>query len=256
MSSGQIIHQTARRSPDKETLALLVFRELDKILKNCVPKRSVFLAFDGPGPLAKLLTQRKRRCKEKKPSEKLIKYGRNGKRGTKVALDRLQFTPGVELLYYLRDAILYWTHSRLQNDRKYQQVDFFISGPDVAGEGELKIVDFCRSHYIRQGDSLVVIGGDADIVLQGLTTTAMQNFLVYLPPSGPKKKKARSNVFVSVWELCRSFERLFPGETTAVRLDFVLLSMLQGNGAFPHIMASLRFFFFFFFCYLNTASDF
>lgn len=212
---------------------MLVFRELDKILKNCIPKRSVFFAFDGPAPMAKLLTQRRRRCTERQKG-KLIKTRGKSTRAGKVPLDRLQFTPGVELLYYLRDSMLYWTHSRLQNDRKYQGVEFFISGPDVAGEGELKIVDFCRNGFVRSGDSVVVIGGDADIVLQGLTTTTLQNFLVFLPPSGPKKKK-RVNSYVSVWEVCRSFERLFPGENSAVRLDFVILSMLQGNDYLPKV---------------------
>lgn len=43
---------------------LRVYRELDFTLRTLTPGQSVVLAFDGPGPNAKLITQRKRRAKK------------------------------------------------------------------------------------------------------------------------------------------------------------------------------------------------
>lgn len=229
---NQVLHQVARRSTDRQTLTFSMFRELDQILKNCVPRKSVFFAFDGPGPLAKLLTQRRRRNKAKKEHTTTIaKSSSKRARYAKRAIDRLEFTPGVDLLYFVRDAVTYWAYSRLQNDRKYRNVDIRISGSDVPGEGELKLIDFCRAANLPELDSVVIVGGDADIVLQGLATTPVRNFFVYLHHYASSGRK-KLNYVVSVWELSRTLERLFPNESSGVRIDFILFSILNGNGKF------------------------
>lgn len=222
---NQVIHQVSRRAVDRQALSSLMFRELDQILKSCVPRKSVFFAFDGPGPLAKLLTQRRRRNKAKKQHT----AANSTSIYAKPTIDRLQFTPGVELLYYLRDAIEYWAYSRLQNDRKYRHVDIRISGADVAGEGELKLIDFCRAGCLPEQESIIVVGGDADIVLQGLATVPIRNFFVYLRNFSNSGRK-KLNYVISVWELARTFEKLFPDESSGARADFILFSILNGNG--------------------------
>lgn len=225
---NQIIHQSARRSRDRQALATVIFRELDHILKNCIPRKSVFFAFDGPGPLAKLMTQRKRRNKAKKEHTNANSNG-TASRYAKPCIDRLEFTPGVELLYFLRDAVEYWAYSRLQNDRKYRNVDIRVSGADVPGEGELKLIDFCRAAGLHESDSVIVVGGDADIVLQGLATVPIRNFFVYLRHFSKVNGK-KVNYVVSVWELARTLERAFPNESSGARIDFILFSILNGNG--------------------------
>lgn len=211
-----------------------IFRELDQILKNCIPRKSIFFAFDGPGPLAKLATQRKRRRKKSSGYASDLVDKDNFVRRPKFAkpsIDGLEMTPGVETLYYIRDSIEYWAYSRLQNDRKYRNVDIRISGADVPGEGELKLIDFCRTANLPSTDSVIVVGGDADIVLQGLATVPIRSFFVYLRNFAGSKGKRQSFV-ISVWEVARTFERLFPDESSSVRLDFILLAILSGNGKF------------------------
>lgn len=230
---NQIIHQAARRAHNREALARAIFRELDRILKNCVPTKSLFFAFDGPGPLAKLMTQRRRRNKTKTQHTDVNANGTK-RRYAKSCIDRLEFTPGVELLYFLRDAIEYWAYSRLQNDRKYRGVDIRISGADVPGEGELKLIDFCRAARLHETESIIVVGGDADIVLQGLATIPMRNFFVYLRHFS-KVNKTKLNYVISVWELARTLERYFPNESSGVRIDFILFSILNGNDYIPKI---------------------
>lgn len=228
---NQILHQAARKASDPSSLAATVFRHLDYIFKNCVPKKSIFFAFDGPAPLAKLVTQRKNRSRNRAPSyTEPIKsrIGKNGPNAAK-ALDRVELTPGVEVLYFMKDAIQYWTYTRLQNDRKYAHVSVRISGSDVPGEGELKLIDFCRTSNISDLESVVVVGCDADIILQGLATVPVRNFFVYLPKIDRSGRQPKSYV-LSVWELARTFESLFPNESSGVRLDFILISLLSGNG--------------------------
>lgn len=51
----------------------------------------------------------------------------------------------------------------------FRGVKFYISGASVPGEGELKCVDWIK-HMCAAGteESAVIVGGDADLILQGL----------------------------------------------------------------------------------------
>lgn len=231
---NQILHKSARKAKDRQQLASIIFRELDQVLKSCLPKRSVFFAYDGPGPIAKLLTQRKRRGKNSNKSKASLEQQpqQPGKRKyARPCINGVQFTPGVDMVYFLRDITEYWAYTRLQNDRKYANVDIRISASDVPGEGELKIVDFCRSGLVAKHESIIVVGGDADIVLQGLATIPIRNFFVYLHHATGKGKNAMNHI-ISVWELVRTLEHMFPKQSSAVRIDFILLAILTGNGMY------------------------
>lgn len=49
----------------------------------------------------------------------------------------------------------------------YQGVKFYISGAKVPGEGELKCIDWLKN-MPKPDESAVIVGGDADLILQGL----------------------------------------------------------------------------------------
>lgn len=148
-------------------------------------------------------------------------------------IDRLELTPGVDLMYHVRDAIEYWSYSRLQKDSAFADLTIHISGVDVPGEGELKIMDYCHvGGCVDTNDSVVVVGGDADIILQSLATTSVKNLFIYLRKYEGVNTKYPKNYVLSVWELVRSFEKLFPGESSRIRIDFILLSIINGNGTF------------------------
>jgi 5'-3' exonuclease len=55
------------------------------------------------------------------------------------------------------------------------------SGADVPGEGELKLLDWIHCRVPAGSDeSVVIVGGDADLVLQGLAITKVLLHLSYL----------------------------------------------------------------------------
>mmetsp|Transcript_3035 Transcript_3035/g.14337 ORF Transcript_3035/g.14337 Transcript_3035/m.14337 type:complete len:141 (+) Transcript_3035:368-790(+) len=84
---NHVLHSVANRSPDHRRIPLLLFAELDRLLKVCQPLRAVVLAMDGPAPLAKVATARKRR--EQYVSRKQY----NSSSGHDYYLE---FTPGME----------------------------------------------------------------------------------------------------------------------------------------------------------------
>ena len=53
--------------------------------------------------------------------------------------------------------------------RSYERVKFYISGANVPGEGELKCIDWLKL-TLQKGseEDAVIVGGDADLILQGL----------------------------------------------------------------------------------------
>lgn len=199
---------------------------INEALRCCVPVKSIYFAFDGPGPLAKLETQRNRRQKHRTET---------GKRGRQT-LDRLQLTPGVDLMYHLRDAVEQFARTWLEKYNAPPGLQIHISGADVAGEGEVKVIDYCHVAGFESDDSVCIVGGDADIFLLGLATTNVKNMFVFLHRTtlGAKGGKVQ-NLVLSVWEFTRSLEALFPGESFSVRIDFILLAILRGNDYLPKL---------------------
>lgn len=51
---------------------------------------------------------------------------------------------------------------------RFKKVTFYVSGASVPGEGELKCIDWVKLMGLSGEDSVVLIGGDADLVLQGM----------------------------------------------------------------------------------------
>ena len=58
----------------------------------------------------------------------------------------------------------------------FRGVRFYISGAGVPGEGELKCVDWIK-HICKAGteESVIIVGGDADLILQGLALTQVND---------------------------------------------------------------------------------
>lgn len=53
----------------------------------------------------------------------------------------------------------------------YERVKFYISGANVPGEGELKCIDWLKRMSKGGSENAVIVGGDADLILQGLALT-------------------------------------------------------------------------------------
>jgi len=215
---NHVIHSVANRSPDYQRLPLLLFAELDRLLKACRPLKAVVLAMDGPAPLAKVATARKRR--EQYVSRKQY----NSSSGHDYYLE---FTPGTEMMHELSNAIEYFICQRLLNRSKFGRIEFIFSGSNVHGEGEIKILDYLNLCVVpkQENSSVVIIGGDSDIILQALCTPQIYNFFVFVRGGG-------ASSCVSIRLLGSLIDELL-GDNQ--RLDFVLLCFLSGNDYLPKL---------------------
>ncbi|CAM9483159.1 unnamed protein product [Chrysoparadoxa australica] len=214
---NQLLHIALRRSSDEEHAISRLFHDINQCLRVLQPRRSVVFAFDGSAPLAKLLTQRKRRD--------------NPKRADKYMMSALHLTPGTEFMTRMAEAVRYYAYQRLQQKPgrgRFDGISFYISGADVPGEGELKIFDWINMNAaVDTPESTVIVGGDADLVLAGLALRKVKNLFIY--------NYGRAASLVSVWEVVRALEGLYPSQSEHIRNDLVFLLVLNGNDYLPKV---------------------
>ncbi|GAX15210.1 5'-3' exoribonuclease 1 [Fistulifera solaris] len=235
---NQFLHIIVRNSRSDEHALLLLMKELDLLIQMATPTKSLVLAIDGPPSAAKLATQRQRRL------EKIIKVERTLKRlkqrPLRVARRKrsilgdtrvLALTPSTKFMKSVEQALLYWTWQRLSNRNSClpEGVHVYISPSSAPGEGEVKLLEWLYRHASQPhqiNESVALLGGDADLVVEGLMLNRPNVFCLL-----PHVKKQFS--CVSVWQLTRDLARKtgvqYADELPQRRLDWVLLILLNGN---------------------------
>eukprot|EP00958_Prasinococcus_capsulatus_P003710 scaffold338_cov377-Prasinococcus_capsulatus_cf.AAC.15 len=117
MPDGLRVATALRKAATKERFIINVFRELDRVIRQVRPKKTVMLSVDGPAPAAKILTQRKRRVSAARRKAK--------------KLSSLAITPGTTFMQELDSALEYYAASRLVFNKKLSRVKVLISGSTV-----------------------------------------------------------------------------------------------------------------------------
>lgn len=167
----------------------------------------------------------------------------------------LAITPGTHFLERAENALIYWAWQRLsQRKGALAGVRIYLSPSIAPGEGEVKLLDWLRasgspeSNVVLPGHSVAILGGDSDLVLEGLIIppSITHNVFVLLPDDGRRSDGTRNQAFcVSLWETTRSLARFLPGMTeedlVQVRTDLVLLLIMNGNDYLPKLRGSSGF---------------
>lgn len=85
-------------------------------------------------------------------------------------------------MYEVNNAVQYFICQRLIG-RRYSSIKFIFSGSDVPGEGEIKILDYIKTVVAphEKNPSVVICGGDSDLLLQALCTPEIRDLFVYIP---------------------------------------------------------------------------
>ncbi|KAL6055455.1 Gastrulation defective protein 1 [Balamuthia mandrillaris] len=162
-------------------------------------------------------------------------YNKRRKAKQNGGFDLLQVTAGTPFMHRLKKSLCYWVCSRLQNDRKYHAIKFFVSGPDVAGEGEVKIMENIsvrarQDPNFRNVQSHLIVGSDADLILMGLSSSVDNLFILTTDGQSP------DFLLFSVHQFSASMQLWFPGsDCNRIKLDFMLLSLFLGNDYLPKL---------------------
>lgn len=178
---------------------LAIFGYIEHVFTKIKPQKLFFLAVDGVAPRAKMNQQRSRRFRTAKEAkdvrEKALRRGEE--LPEEDAFDSNCITPGTPFMTRLSAQLKYFLARKVTDDAAWRGVEIVLSGHEVPGEGEHKIMEYIRLAKAQPGYNPNVrhclYGLDADLIMLGLLSHDPHFALLREEVSfGPqRKKKAR-----------------------------------------------------------------
>eukprot|EP00571_Detonula_confervacea_P013501 CAMPEP_0172307186 /NCGR_PEP_ID=MMETSP1058-20130122/8092_1 /TAXON_ID=83371 /ORGANISM="Detonula confervacea, Strain CCMP 353" /LENGTH=771 /DNA_ID=CAMNT_0013019281 /DNA_START=70 /DNA_END=2385 /DNA_ORIENTATION=+ len=263
---------------DETEMFKKIFGYVDRLYKIVQPKKVLYLAVDGVAPRAKMNQQRSRRFRSSKEAEKLAAtiLARDGSLPEKAAFDSNCITPGTDFMLKLGLAMRKWIEYKQATDPVWKNgCDVVVSGPDVPGEGEHKVMDYIRetkalydsenpsaSHpHWSPGLTHVLYGLDADLIMLGLAThephflLLREKMSVVMAGRGRHKHRKKKEMLdytrddfelLEISALREMFQIQFRKFADTGRLnvdydvrrvidDFIFVCMFVGNDFLPHV---------------------
>lgn len=261
-----IIHNCTHKDSDSPTfrmtedkMFIAIFNYIEHLYGKIKPKKLFFMAIDGVAPRAKMNQQRARRFRTaldaETAKEKAISQGVEMPKED--PFDSNCITPGTEFMAKLTEQLKYFVSKKISEDKEWQGVDIVLSGHEVPGEGEHKIMEYIRRAKAQPGyDSNMrhcLYGLDADLVMLGLLSHDPHFSLlreeVTFGRQVQKKPKELEHQNFFLLHLCMVREYLelefqelkqegvlaFPFDMERVIDDFILMAFFVGNDFLPNL---------------------
>jgi len=263
---------------DETEMFKKIFGYVDRLYKIVQPRKVLYLAVDGVAPRAKMNQQRSRRFRSSKEAEDLAAklLARDGSLPEAEAFDSNCITPGTDFMLKLGLAMRKWIEYKQKTDPVWKNgCDVVVSGPDVPGEGEHKVMDYIRetkalydaenpsnSHpHWKPNLTHVLYGLDADLIMLGLAThepdflLLREKMSVVMAGRGRHKHRKKKDMLdytrddfelLQISALREMFQIQFrkfadsgrlnvPYDVQRVIDDFIFVCMFVGNDFLPHV---------------------
>ncbi|KAK5137759.1 hypothetical protein LTR08_007331 [Meristemomyces frigidus] len=263
-----IIHNCTHDDSDSSTkprlsedeMFIKIFNYIEHLFGKIKPQQLFFMAIDGVAPRAKMNQQRARRFRTALDAEvSRDKAVAEGKELPKEApFDSNCITPGTEFMARLTQQLKYFIAKKVTEDNDWQGCEIVLSGHEVPGEGEHKIME-----YIRQAKSQpdydpnvrhCLYGLDADLIMLGLLSHDPHFCLLREEVNFGRQSKAKSTELEHqnfyLMHLCivreyleMEFQELkqpgaigdVPFDMECVIDDFILMAFFVGNDFLPNL---------------------
>jgi 5'-3' exoribonuclease 1 len=248
---------TFRMTEDKMFIA--IFNYIEHLFGKIKPKKLFFMAIDGVAPRAKMNQQRARRFRTALDAEiakeKALKAGMEMPK--EEAFDSNCITPGTEFMAKLTKQLKYFINKKVSEDVDWQGVEVVLSGHEVPGEGEHKIMEYIRLAKAQPDYESnmrhCLYGLDADLIMLGLLSHDPHFCLlreeVTFGRQNQKKSKELEHQNFYLMHLCvvreyleLEFQELkepgvlnFPFDMEHVIDDFILMAFFVGNDFLPNL---------------------
>ena len=223
--------------PDFENIIIEnVISGIEKYIALVQPTDSVYIAFDGVAPFAKMQQQKTRRYK----TQYMVDLGLQKKSKWNTSA----ITPGTPFMELLSKRIA--MHFKY-NEGKYNLKRIMCSGSNDIGEGEHKLTEYIRDSRI-QNDNIALYGLDADLIMLSIFHLKYcKNIWVFreapefIKSSIPVEAKGgiMDLYFLDIDLLSNSIVTemncSFPDKHRVY--DYVFLCFLLGNDFLPHFPA-------------------
>ncbi|KAK7466207.1 exonuclease II Exo2 [Stygiomarasmius scandens] len=241
----------------EEQIFTSIFTYVDHLFGKIRPKKLFFMAIDGVAPRAKMNQQRSRRFRTAKEAREVREKAeaKGEKLPEEKAFDSNCITPGTPFMARLSDQLKYFVNKKITEDSNWRDITVILSGHDVPGEGEHKIMEYIRLARMQPDwDPDVrhcLYGLDADLIMLGLLSHDPHFCLlreeVKFGPSRKSKNASLESMNFYLLHLCLLREYLdlefhsladtlpFPYSLERVIDDFILLAVFVGNDFLPHL---------------------
>ncbi|KAK9255442.1 XRN 5'-3' exonuclease N-terminus-domain-containing protein [Lipomyces tetrasporus] len=245
---------TFRMSEDQMFIAIFSYIEL--LFDKVKPKKLFFMAVDGVAPRAKMNQQRSRRFRTALDAEMAVKKA--VKEGTTLPkeppFDTNAITPGTEFMSKLTKQLHYFISKKVSEDSRWQNIEVVLSGHEVPGEGEHKIMEYIRSTKMQPNYNPntrhCLYGLDADLIMLGLLShdphfCLLREEVQFGPARNKPKELFHQKFFLLHLSLVREYLELefqdikhalkFAFDFERVLDDFILLCIFVGNDFLPNL---------------------
>jgi 5'-3' exoribonuclease 1 len=222
-----------------------VIAKIEDYVKDISPSESVFIAFDGVAPVAKLDQQRSRRFKS--AYQNAIHRQIFGEE-EKDAFNTTSITPGTAFMNDLSEDI--YAHFKRHNVTGVKNI--MVSCSDSSGEGEHKLFQYIRDEPMKHAsENTVIYGLDADLIMLSLNHLPIcpQIYLFRETPEFIKSidsSLSPNELYVlDIAELSKNIgdnmmhKDVTPCERkrTALVRDYIFICFFLGNDFLPHFPA-------------------
>lgn len=268
-----IIHNCSHPNDDDVTFRITedeifvnIFAYIENLYNLIRPQKVFFMAVDGVAPRAKMNQQRARRFMSARTAHtQLAKALENGEiMPSEARFDSNCITPGTYFMTRLHQKLDDWIKTKSATDSRWQGRKIILSGHNVPGEGEHKIMDFIRTE--RAGSSYdpntrhCMYGLDADLIMLGIVShephfSLLREEVTFNTrprknDNKATKKPKRTDSDVKkfhllhlsllreylAWEFADVKDSLpFEYEMERIVDDWILLGLLVGNDFLPHL---------------------
>ena len=248
----------ARLSEDE--MFIKIFNYIEFLFGKIKPQKMFFMAIDGCAPRAKMNQQRSRRFRSALDAENARNeaVAKGQELPKEDPFDSNCITPGTVFMERLTRQLKYFIAKKVSEDIEWQGCEIVLSGHEVPGEGEHKIME-----YIRQAKSQAdydpnvrhcLYGLDADLIMLGLLSHDPHFCLLREEVTFGRASKVKSqelehqNFFLLHLCIVREYlelefqEMKEPGALGTVPFDleriiddFILMAFFVGNDFLPHL---------------------
>lgn len=261
-----IIHNCTHSDSDSPTfrmtedqMFIAIFNYIEHLFGKIKPKKLFYMAVDGVAPRAKMNQQRARRFRTaldaENAKEKAIQQGLEMPKED--AFDSNCITPGTAFMQKLTQQLKYFINKKISEDTDWQGVEIVLSGHEVPGEGEHKIMEYIRCSKAQPGyESNVrhcLYGLDADLIMLGLLShdphfcLLREEVTFGRQVSKKPKELEHQNFYLLHLSMVREYLELefqeleqdgaldFPFDMERVIDDFILMAFFVGNDFLPNL---------------------
>jgi 5'-3' exonuclease len=197
-----------KKSIKEDTIFILLKNEVNKIIINCSPKKTVFLGIDGVAPKGKQNQQRQRRFRAVKESN------------SNSCFDSTCITAGTDFMNRLSNSLLPLNWLKINPD-----VNVILSSDSIPGEGEHKLIEWIRKYQNLNeiNEIFCVVGMDADLILLCLCLKKQNVFIM-------RENEKRIFDWIDI-----NFARNILKKLKTTPEDLVIWSCFIGNDFLPAI---------------------